>query len=199
MQRKDSLLLVSSGIFVGAALFDALPEAADSLGVGYAIIGMIVGAVVWWWQKNLLHLLGRPEMPVLVATALWFHSALEGIITGLSFGISRSFGYIVLTAMVLHLLPEFFATLALMRGTGSSNRSSALTALVGYAVLFLAFVITYLYLPQLGKVLPIAIALSGGAFLYIGLKVYLRRHSFSSALVFLIGVFVPLVQRLLFG
>lgn len=199
MKNKNYFAVVSAGIFVGAALFDALPEAAELLGFWYAVLGMAGGIFLWWFQKNILHRLEKPEMPILVTTALWFHSLLEGVVTGLAFGVSRFTGFVVLTAMVLHLLPEFFAAVSLMKGSGASNRSAVFTTFTGYLVLFSSFLATFSYVPSLGAMLPVAVALSGGAFLYIGARVYARNHSFYAALIFLAGMLIPLIQKIISG
>ncbi|MBI2046164.1 MAG: hypothetical protein HYT28_01990 [Parcubacteria group bacterium] len=198
-ENKNYFAVISAGIFVGAALFDALPETAKTLGFWYAILGLAVGMFLWWLQKNILHQLEKPEMPILVTTALWLHSILEGVVTGLAFGVSNFVGSIVLIAMILHLLPEFFAAVSLMKGGGASNRAALFTTVAGYAILFSSFFITRAYLPSMEGILPVMIALSGGAFLYIGTKVYLRNRSFQSTLIFLVGVLIPLIQKIISG
>lgn len=94
---KNVIISLSAGIFVGAAFFDALPEAAQQLGYSGAFIGLVVG-----------------------------------------------------------------------------------------------FVLTYLLLPQFGRVLPFLIFLSGGAFIYIGLVSFGRRLSFFNAIGFAAGICVTL-------
>lgn len=194
---SDNLISLAAGIFAGAAVFDSFPEASERLGWSGAITWMIIGIALWYIQKVILRWLERPEMPVLVATALWLHSVLEGIVTGLAFGVSRNFGILIATAMILHLLPEFFAAVGLMKGAGSTTRTSAVTAFTGYAVLFASFGITYAVLPSIDAYLPFAIAISGGAFLYIGVKSFWKRRNFQNALMFLIGAAIPFIQSLL--
>ncbi len=89
-------------------------------------------------------------MPPLVASALWFHSTLEGIVTGLAFGVSQATGLLVLAGMTLHLLPEFFAAVALMRGAGSKTRTSVAVTIAGFVILYAGFGLTYAFLPRLG-------------------------------------------------
>lgn len=184
------IICLSAGIFVGAALFDALPKAAEELGFIMAIVGLIIGLILWWLQKKTLQRFKQPDLPPLVTSALWLHSALEGIITALSFGISRSFGWLVFGAMALHLLPEFFAAVTLMLGSGATKRTSVLVTFGGYGVLFLSFILTYLWLPNFGRALPLLIALSGGAFLYIGFVSFGRRLSLVNGLGFAAGILV---------
>ena len=190
---QNLIISLSAGIFVGAAFFDALPEAAQQLGYGWALAGLVAGFIVWWLQKKALQRCKKPDLPPLVTSALWLHSALEGIVTALSFGVSRTFGWLVLVAMVLHLLPEFFAAVALLLGSGATRRTSVLVTLGGYVVLVLGFIFTYLLLPQFGRLLPFVVALSGGAFIYIGLVSFGRRLSFLNTVGLVVGILVTLL------
>ena len=193
--KSNIIISIAAGIFLGVALIDALPETTKQLGLFIAMTWMLAGALLWWLQKIILKRFKKPEMSVLVATALWLHSALEGIVTGLAFGISQSFGIIVLIGMIIHLLPEFFAAVALMRGAGSKNRTALLVTFIGYLVLFISFALTYYYLPQLGTSLPILGAISGGAFAFIGIASYWKRRGIRTSFAFLSGIIVMFVLR----
>ena len=195
---KAIIPILASGIFFGAALADALPEAARELGLGPALALLVLGFAIWWLQKAVLKPWKASARVVPLATALWFHSALEGLVTGLSFGISETVGYLVLGGMVLHLLPEFFAAVTLVRTSGAGNRAAVLVTFVGYAVLFVSFAATYRLLPQFGAALPMAIALWGGPFLYVGLVSCWRRFSWATLPWFIVGASLPAIQALWF-
>lgn len=194
---RDYVISLFAGIFVGAALFGAFNEAADNLGATIAILWLVIGILVWWLQEMLLHKIEKPKMPVLVATAFWYHAVLEGIAIGLAFGVLRSLGYLVAAAIILHLLPEFFAAYGLMRGAGSTSRASMTTVVIGYVALFTGFLFSYNFLPRIETALPYAIALAGGAFLYVGFKSFWPRRSWLAALFFAIGTLIPYIQSIL--
>lgn len=191
--RQALLVALAAGIFFGAGIFDVFPEAAKELGETRALVWMVGGLLLWWFQKLALKRFKKPDLPPLVATALWFHSILEGIVTGLAFGLSQTFGLLVLGAMVLHLLPEFFAAVALMRGAGSRNRTSVMVTLAGFAILFLSFGLTYRLLPNFGALLPIALALSSGAFAYIGSVSFWRIRGAGTGAAFLVGIVIAIL------
>ena len=195
---KAILPILASGIFFGAALADALPEAARELGLGQALAFLVLGFAIWWLQKATLKPWKASAQVVPLATALWFHSVLEGLVTGLSFGISETVGYLVLGGMILHLLPEFFAAVTLLKASGAGNRAAVFVTFAGYAVLFASFAATYRFLPQFGDALPAAVALSGGAFLYIGIVSYWRRFSWATLPWFTVGASLPAIQALWF-
>lgn len=191
MNYNNLLTSLAAGIFAGAAIFDVFPEASKQLGPLVATVWMGAGLLIWWLQKITLLRFKRPDMPSLVASALWFHSVLEGLVTGLAFGVSRNFGLLVLAAMTLHLLPEFFAAVTLMKGAGSKNRTSLFVTVMGFVILYSSFGLTYVFLPQLGPILPALIAISGGAFLYVGGVGFWRKRSWLTLPAFLAGLIVP--------
>lgn len=192
---SEILYSLAAGIFIGAAIFEVLPETAAELGALAAGGWMAVGVSLWWFQKRLLKPYKNSANVVPVATALWFHSALEGIITGLAFGISQTFGTLVLAGMVVHLLPEFFAAVALLKGSGAQNRTAAGVTFTGYAILFTSFAITYNLLPQFGNTLQILLAASGGAFLYVGGVSYWRRRSWQTLPWLAVGMLLMFSER----
>jgi len=198
-KTKTWLTPLSAGIFIGVALFDAFPHSIEKLGK-LAFVWIGVGVLLWWLQKKILHKMKKPDTPVLVTTALWLHSLVEGLVTGLAFGISQTFGIAVAAGMILHLLPEFFAAIAILQGSGADKEKSAWVPLVGYVILFISFYITYQFLQQLGGIADILGAISGGAFVYVGYRIlkkekYRTKTSIISAIVgiLLSGVFVWVV------
>ena len=194
ISKSDILVSLAGGIFIGGALFDVLPETAEHFGVSVALLWLFAGYMGWWIIKIVLQKLKKPALPFLTASALWLHSILEGMVTGLAFGISQIFGFFILTAITLHILPEFFAATMLMKGAGSTIKGSLATTLVGFGLLYASFGITYWLIPDFGVALPTALALSGGAFLFVGLASFWKRKSLVNFLSLLVGIGVIFVQ-----
>ncbi len=197
-QKSDFLVSLASGIFIGGALFDMLSETIEHLGLLAAILWFITGYFGWGIIKLILQKFKKPALPFLTATALWFHSVLEGMVTGLAFAVSQIFGFFILTAMTLHILPEFFAAAMIMKGAGSTIKGSLATTFVGFGLLYVSFGITYWLLPDLGVTLPVALAMSGGAFLFVGLVSFWKRRSLSNLIPLLIGIAIMFTQKNLF-
>lgn len=195
ISKSDFLVSLAGGIFIGGALFDVLPEAIKNLGISTALLWLLIGYVGWWIIKLVLQKLKKPALPYLAAAALWFHSVLEGTVTGLAFGISQLFGFFILIAMTLHILPEFFAATALMKGTGLTTKSSLATTFAGFGLLYASFGITYLLIPDFGIILPTALALSGGAFLFVGLASFWKRKSLANFIPLLVGIGIVFLQN----
>ena len=195
ISKSDLFVSLAGGIFIGGALFDVLPETIEDLGTSVAIFWLLIGCVGWWISKLVLQKLKKPAMPYLTATALWFHSVLEGMVTGLAFGVSGTFGLFILAAMTLHVLPEFFAATTLMKGAGSTTKGSLAATFAGFGLLYASFGITYWLIPDFGTILPIALALSGGAFLFVGLASFWKRKSPANFVSLLIGIGVIFLQN----
>jgi len=195
--RLNIIISLASGIFIGGALFDIFPEATKQLGISVALLWLSGGFIGWWLTKIILQILKKPVMPILTASALWFHSILEGLVAGLAFGVSQIFGIFILAAMTFHILPEFFAAVALMKGAGSTTKSSLMTTFIGFGLLYASFGITYRLLPEFGAILTISLALSGGAFLFVGLASFWKIKSPLNFIALLAGVIIIFLQSLL--
>jgi zinc transporter ZupT len=90
--------------------------------------------------------------------------------------------------MTLHILPEFFAATTLMKGAGSTTKWSLTTTFAGFGLLYASFGITYRLIPDFGLALPTALAISGGAFLFVGLASFWKRKSLVNFISLLVGV-----------
>lgn len=186
--KADILVSFAGGIFIGGALFDVLPETTENLGLPMALSFLFAGYFGWWFIRIVLQKLKMPALPILTAAALWFHSISEGVVTGLAFAISQVFGLFILLAMTLHIFPEFFAAMTLMKGAGSTMKGSLAAVFVGFGLLYLSFGIIYFLIPNFGVALPIAIAVSGGAFLFVGLASFWKRRSPFNFISLLVGI-----------
>lgn len=192
---QDMFVCLAAGIFIGVGLFDALPYSAAMFGLWETIILAAVGVGLWWLIKLLVQAMKQPDMPPLVVAALWLHSATEGFVTGIAFGVSRAVGLTVLVGMILHLLPEFFAAVTLMKGAGAKNRSSIIVTFIGYAVFFVAFYLTYASLFSMRLFMPTFIAVSGGVFIYVGLRSFWPRRSLQAIVPVMLGALIAFLVR----
>ncbi len=173
---KDFFVCTASGLFIGAVVFDIFPEVSDELGQTKAFVFILIGLLIWHLLKLFTDYLSKNSLAIVSVLAFWFHSFLEGAVTALSFSFSIGTGLAVATGMILHLVPEFFAIVALMQGEGVSLKKSVLVDFGGIITLLISFTIVYFLLKEINEsVLGILIAVSGGAFLYIGVVSFLKR------------------------
>jgi zinc transporter ZupT len=173
---RDFFVTVASGIFIGAVAFDIASEVIKQLGVASGFIFISVGLIGWLILKILVDRLSRSGLAIVSALAFWFHSFLEGAVTALSFAVGIVTGLIVAAGMLLHLVPEFFAITAILKGEGVSTKRSASVDFIGIAILFVSFGLINFILHGLSAVILNQLAaVSGGAFLYIGAASFLKR------------------------
>lgn len=175
-QFTDVLVSSASGIFLGVVLFEILPEGVREIGAISTVVWFVAGILGWYILKRITHYFSEYSLAIVSALAFWSHSFLEGAVTALSFSISETVGVAVAAGMLLHLIPEFYAVVGLLKGEGISIKKSVWVDLGGIAVLFLSFGIIYLFLQgiQSDTLVPYEI-LSGGAFAYIGAASFLKR------------------------
>lgn len=169
LDKKSFLISIASGIFIGAALFDTLPEAKKSISFLTAVLYLLVGVIIWYILKKITGLISHSGFAFVSALGFWLHSMLEGSVVALSFLISAKVGLIVALAMLLHLFPEFFAIVAILRGEKVSYKKSIMVDIGGILLLVISSIGLYFFLPSIpAHLLAVIRAIIGGAFLYIG-------------------------------
>ncbi len=175
-KRKDFFAVLASGVFIGAVCFDILPEVTHELSIVSALGFVLLGFVLWLIFKVAADHFSRSGLAIVSSLAFWFHSFLEGAVTALSFAAGLATGLIVALGMLLHLVPEFFAITAVLKGEGVSAKRSVGVDIGGIAVLFASFAVMSLVIHGFSAdVLDALAAISGGAFLYIGAASFLKR------------------------
>lgn len=196
--QLDMLVTIGAGIFAGAAIFEIVPESARSLGWIESILLMFVGTALWWLLKSATNNLSKNAFAITASLAVWLHSSLEGAITAVGLRLGGVVAVGIAVAMLLHLLPEFFAVVAILSSEGFSFKKSVLVDVVTIIVLFISFGIAYKLLPGLGiRDLTILEAISAGAFLYIAAHSLAKRLSWRTAMAATVGAGIMLMFRLL--
>lgn len=176
MPQKDFFVTIASGIFIGAVLFDIFPEVRAYLGISQSLLIIALGIILWVALKLITDSVTGSGFAIVSSLGFWFHSFLEGAVTALSFGIDTRIGVLVAIGMLLHLVPEFFAITAILRGEGVSVKKSVAVDFFGIAILFMSFFVIVYFVPGFTRTAASVLgALSGGAFLYIGTASFLKR------------------------
>jgi zinc transporter ZupT len=198
--RQNLLVALASGVFIGVVAFDILPEIVRELDVVAAAGLVAVGCLAWFVLKILADHFARSGLAVVSALAFWFHSLLEGTVTALSFAAGLAAGLIVVGGMLLHLFPEFFAITTVLKGEGVSTKRSVRVDIGGIAILVISFAVTRLVLSGSSTTgLAMLAAISGGAFLYIGVASFLKRPKNRTTIFgLLLGLVVVALWSVLF-
>jgi len=178
---KDKLHLIlgfSAGAVLAVALFDLLPESIDSVGATYDIrLVMLLVALGFSFyllvdRSFSLHMHEHengthPHSGKLGATALTFHSYLDGLGIGLAFKVSPSIGWVVAIAVLTHDFSDGINTVGMILQS-RGERKEAFRWLTADALAPAAGVITTLFFSVSETSLGLVLAVFAGLFLYIG-------------------------------
>lgn len=195
-QSLDILAAIGAGIFAGAAIFEIIPDTASQLGWLVALLLSAAGFVIWYVLKLLTNKFSKNAFAITASLAIWFHSALEGAVTAVGLRLGGVIGIGIVVGMILHLLPEFFAEVAILKSEGFSLNKSVMIDVVTIIVLLISFGVVYMFLPNLGKQgLVILESISAGAFLYIAGHSLLKRLRLATILAVAAGMAIMLLLR----
>lgn len=183
IKLKDHLHLIlgfSAGAVLGVALFDLLPEAitltSNVYNIGLVTILIAIGFSVYMFLDRFFSIHSHSEddhkceNPAhngkLGASALVFHSFLDGLGIGLAFKVSPAIGWVVALAVLTHDFSDGINTVSMVFNKESDQKKAlkwlaadALAPAIGVASTFFFSVSE----PNLGLILSVFI----GLFLYI--------------------------------
>ncbi len=192
--RLPWILPLAAGVFLGAAVFEMLPQALG-----------LAGGKAWLWSLGgfvsfiLIHegvSDGSPTGAGWVSSiGVWLHSLLEGIMAATGFAVSLMTGILVSVGLALHLLPEAIALIALLTATGATMRQALIRNGVSFAFLAVGILIT----GTLGRGLPpgllgAVLALGSGGLVYLAHLSWTQRRGALGA-----GLLVALAGTVLMG
>ena len=128
-------------------------------------------------MRDGLDYLGRQGIAWVATLGIWIHSFLEGAVTASSYGVSLIVGLIVSFGLILHLIPEVGAVIALLTAAGLTLREAVIRNAITWAMIVIGFLVVYLFLPNLRpEVLGAALAFGAGGFLYLAYVSFRERH-----------------------
>lgn len=117
------LLPLAAGIFLGASIIEMLPEALGRAGA-HAWLWGLVGLVLFILARDGLDYIGHHGLAWVATLGIWLHSFLEGAVTASSYGVSFIVELLVSAGLILHLIPEVTAVVALLSAAGLSLRQT---------------------------------------------------------------------------
>lgn len=167
------------GVLLAVTFLDILPEAIEGArdyhDVAYWVIGGIVGffilekLLIWHHhndKEDTEHFV-QPHTGTLVLAGDLLHNFLDGIVIALTFLVSVPLGVATSIAVILHEVPQEIGDFSILLASGMSRmRAFVWNGIVSLSTIVGA-VLTYFLSSVLEPVLPYALALVAGNFLYI--------------------------------
>jgi zinc and cadmium transporter len=189
------LLALSSGVLLGSAFFDLIPESQKQMGDS-ALTLVVVGIISFFTIEKLMHWHHHVEgdhpgetkpMGYLSLVGDGIHNFIDGVIIGGAFLVSLPIGISVTVAVIAHEIPHELADFAILLHSGFSNKKaiffnflSATTAIFGTILVFSLASFTQSFIPYL-------VPFGAGNFLYIAMSDLIpelhRPHSRVSSIV----------------
>ena len=167
----------AAGLILGIAFFHLFPESMKLTSKAFLFIvtgfllfyllesGIVIhsGSEIHFDKKDIHH----HNKGVVMFSGLFFHSFIDGIIIGVSFGVGPKLGLLTSLGVILHELPEGVTTFSLL--LNSLKRSTALKMSLAVALATpLGALICLAFVGNLSElILGNLIAITGGSFLYI--------------------------------
>lgn len=182
IKLKDKLHLIlgfSAGAVIGVAFFDLIPESIDLASKSYststATLFMAVGFMFLLILDRAfsIHFHERENCGKeshrgnVAATALSFHSLLDGIGVGLAFQVSNSVGWVVAAAVLTHDFSDGINTVSVIfKDKGERKRAMKWLILDALAPALGIFLTFFISVPT--AILGLILSLFTGFFIYIG-------------------------------
>jgi len=209
MKVMTPLLAASSGVLIGTAFFDLIPEGLELIGIDtfqYVVIGILSFFTIEKLLRWHHHVEGDHPHEEKQTKAIGYlsligdaiHNFIDGVIIGSSFLVSIPLGISVTLAVIVHEIPHELADFTILLHSGFSNKKalmynflSATTAIAGTLLVF--------WVSQIEQsLIPYLIPFGAGNFLYIAMsdllpalhKPHSKRMSFLLIMLLIAGVYL---------
>ena len=177
-RNLGALLALASGVLVGTAFLDLLPEAL--MGVSspdqlHAILASCLGGfLVFLFVENFLgsHATGQTghrhdHVGPLILVGDSFHNITDGLAIAAAFMTSTKVGIITSFTVILHELPQEIADYTILISRGWRKSRALLALLTVQLTAFIGVAGTYWFSATTLKITPHLLAFSAGGFIYI--------------------------------
>jgi len=208
--KKYSILFVSlaAGVLLGAGFFELIPEsfALNS----HAMLITLIGFLLFYLLENLIvvHICKERDctkhrIGIMAVLGVTFHSFIDGVVIGISFGISYVLGIISATAVIAHEFPEGILAYSMLIHSDFNKKKSLLYSIFIALATPIGTIIALLFIKSISvNILGGALAFAAGSFLYIASSDLIpethEKFSRLNALLVILGVlFIFGIERLL--
>ncbi|MBI2315052.1 ZIP family metal transporter [Candidatus Daviesbacteria bacterium] len=165
----------AAGTLLGTAFFDLLPEAAEAAGIeGQIFFWTLVGVLAFFLLERFIHHHDQGTHPQdkqtvvpLIVVGDTLHNFIDGVAMAATFLISIPLGIVTSLAVAAHEIPQEISDFGLLINKGLKTRKVLVINVLSSLAALVGAILTYFTKDIIFGLLPIALALTSGFFIYI--------------------------------
>lgn len=201
------LVSFAAGALIGTAFFELLPEASEHAEVNvflWILLGIlffyILERSIHWFQYHQNKHKGKhsPVSVPLVILGDSAHNFIDGVAIAITYLINPAVGITTTLAVFAHELPQEIGDFAILLHEGLSRKKVLIINILSALLAVLGALIAIIVGKQIEQVLPYALSLTAGFFIYIALNNLLpqihseekKGYAFWESGFFLLGILV---------
>jgi len=172
------LLAFSSGVLLGSAFFDLIPESIELI-PHEALTLVVVGIIMFFTLEKLLqwhhhtegdHAGENKTTGYLSLIGDGIHNFIDGVMIGSAFLVSVPLGITVTIAVIAHEIPHELADFTILLHSGFSNTKALLYNFLSAATAILGTILVLWVSTVAHSIIPYLIPFGAGNFLYIAMS-----------------------------
>lgn len=169
-----TLVAFSTGALLSGAFFHLIPEALDVLTPMAAFTFVLIGFIIFFIIERFLHWHhchdGKCDVhPVsyLILVGDGIHNLIDGIIIGISFFVSISFGVITTLLVIGHEVPQELGNFGILVYSGWGKTKSLVYNLLAQLTCVIGGILSYFLSTSIEGIVPFILPFAAGGFIYI--------------------------------
>src|SRR3989344_426290 len=189
---KISHVLASfaAGALLGTAFFDLMPEAAEAVEEaggehGTVFLWVVIGVIIFYLLERVIHWFHhhsyehekdtkhdhhkKPVIP-LIMLGDSVHNFIDGVAIAVTFMVNPSLGLVTALAVAAHEIPQEIGDFGVMLHAGLKRKKIILFNIASAALAFAGAIMAYFIGKRIEGILPTALSLTAGFFIYIALS-----------------------------
>ncbi|MDP3758353.1 MAG: ZIP family metal transporter [Candidatus Daviesbacteria bacterium] len=194
----------AAGALLGTAFFDLLPEASKFSGSNTDIfLWTLVGLLAFFLLERFIHHHDQGNHPEdkksvvpLIVVGDTVHNFIDGVAMGAAFLINIPLGIVTSLAVAAHEIPQEIGDVGLLLHKGVSGKRIILINFLSAGAAMAGAILTYFIKDQIEGLLPIALSLTSGFFIYIAVANLIpeihnndnKKISFWETIILIVGV-----------
>ncbi|MBI2329973.1 ZIP family metal transporter [Candidatus Daviesbacteria bacterium] len=165
----------AAGTLLGTAFFDLLPEALEIGGEEANIfLWALIGVLLFFLLERFvhhhdqgLHPQDRKSVIPLIVVGDTVHNFIDGVAMAATFLISIPLGIVTSLAVAVHEIPQEIGDFGLMVSKGLTRKKVLMINFLSASAALIGAVLTYFVRDRIDGLLPMALSLTAGFFIYI--------------------------------